>query len=59
MKEREGKSRAKGIFLSVFKEANVDISGNYLEHFKRNDKCLKTESEKRPRQLATWLGRRH
>ena len=59
MKEREGKSRAKGIFLSVFKEANVGISGNYLEHFKRNDKCLKTESEKRPRQPATWLGRRH
>lgn len=43
--------------MSVFKEADVDISGNYLDHFKRNGKCLKTQSEKCPRQPSTWLGR--
>lgn len=44
------------LFVSVFKEANVGISVNYLEHFKRNGKYLKPQSEKCPRQPSTWLG---
>lgn len=47
------------LLLSVFKEANVDFSGKYLEHFKRNGKCLKRQSEQCPRQPSTWLGRMH
>lgn len=38
-----GGAKSQGdLLVSVFKEANVGISGNYLEHFKRNGKCLKS-----------------
>lgn len=59
---REGGSKGRGIksqgnlLVSVFKEANVDISGNYWEHFKRNGKRLKTWSEECRGQPSTWLG---
>jgi hypothetical protein len=43
--------------LSVFKkQVNVDISGNYLEHFKRISKHLKTQSEQCPRRHLAVMG---
>lgn len=65
MQRERGKVEGGGIkslgnlFVSVFKEANVDFSGKYLEHFKRNGKCLKRQSEQCPRQPSTWLGWMH
>lgn len=63
MQREKGKVEGGGIkslgslFVSVYKEANVDFSGKYLEHFKRNGKCLKRQTEQCPRQPSTWLGR--
>lgn len=52
-----GLKSQRDLFVSVFKEASVGVPGNYLDHFKRNGKCLKTQSEKCPRQPSAWLGR--
>lgn len=62
MQREKGKVEGEGIkslgslFVSVFKERNVDFSGKYLEHFKRNGKCLKRQAEQCPRQPSAWLG---
>lgn len=64
VKNAKGKGAGRGrrnpepgdLSVSVFKEADVDFPGKYLEHFKRNGNGLKRQSERRPRQPSPWLG---
>lgn len=56
VKNAKGKGEGRGrrnpepgdLSVSVFKEANVDFPGKYLEHFKRNGNCLKGRANGAP-----------